>query len=49
MGAAGQGKKETRPKRAGKAAGTGERTETPAPTSGRGQATKSAETEKEIF
>ena len=49
MGAAGQGKTKTRPKRAGKAARTGERTKTPAPASGRGQAEKPAETEKEIL
>ena len=49
MGAAGQGKTETRPKRAGKAAWTGEPIETPAPASGGGQAEKPAETEKEIL
>ena len=49
MGAAGQGKTKTRQKRAGKAARTGERTETPAPASGGGQAKKPAETEKEIL
>ena len=43
------GKNETRQKRAGKAARTGERTETPAPASGGGQAEKPAETEKEIL
>ena len=42
MGAAGQGKTETRPKRAGKAARTEERTETPAPASGGGQTEKPA-------
>ena len=41
--------KETRSKRAGKAATTGERTEIPAPISGGGQAAKPAETEKEIL
>ena len=49
MGAAGQGKTKTRQKRAGKATRTGERIETPAPASGRGQAEKPAETEKEIL
>lgn len=49
MGAAGQGKTETRQKRAGKAARTGERIETTAPASGGGQAEKPAETEKEIL
>ena len=49
MGAAGQGKTKARQKRASKAARTGERTETPAPASGGGQAEKPAETEKEIL
>lgn len=40
MGAAGQGKTETRPKRAGKAAPAGERAEAPAPASGGGQKAK---------
>lgn len=49
MGAAGQGKTKTRPKRAGRAARTGERIETPEPASGGGQAKEPTETEKEIL